>query len=141
MTRPTTMPIGWQLQRAAKEIGRAFDEALTAVGGSHPIWMVLLALKSGGHASQREIAESAGIQGATLTHHLNAMEADGLVVRRRDPTNRRVHVVDLTEAGEALFLRLRDAAVDFDRRLRTGVPDAEVDRFRSTLERLQANAL
>jgi DNA-binding transcriptional MocR family regulator len=44
--------------------------------------------------NQRQIAESIGIQGATLTHHLNAMEADGVVTRRRDPTNRRVHVVE-----------------------------------------------
>ena len=28
-----------------------------------------------------------GIEGATLTHHLGAKEADGLLTRRRDPAN------------------------------------------------------
>jgi MarR family transcriptional regulator for hemolysin len=42
------------------------------------------------------------------------MEAEGLVTRRREPTNRRVHRVELTDAGQALFQRLRGVAVDFD---------------------------
>ncbi len=67
------------------------------------------------------------------------MEADGLVTRRRDPANRRVHVVELTEAGEALFLRLRDAAVAFDRQLRAGLNDEEIASFTQVLGRLDAN--
>ena len=64
------------------------------------------------------MAETIGIQGATLTHHINAMEADGLVTRRPDPANRRVHIVELTEAGERLYQHLPSAAVGFDRQLR-----------------------
>ncbi len=63
---------------------------------------------------------------ATLTHHLNAMDARGLITRTRDAANRRVQVVDLTEAGEAAFARLRDAALVFDARLRAGLADAEL---------------
>ena len=77
--------------------------------------------------NQRELATAVGIREATLTHHLNAMEADGLLTRRRDPGNRRVHVVELTEAGEDAFARLRDAAVGFDRRLRRGISAEELD--------------
>ena len=42
------------------------------------------------------------------------MDADGLVSRRRAPTNRRIQQVALTEAGEAAFQRMRQAAVAFD---------------------------
>jgi MarR family transcriptional regulator, transcriptional regulator for hemolysin len=76
---------------------------------------------------------------ATLTHHLNGMDADGLVVRRRDPDNRRVHVVELTDAGEELFRRLRAAATAFDRRLRRGVPDEQISQVQDALDRLAAN--
>ena len=102
------------------------------------MWLVLISLKAQRLPNQRQIAESIGIQGATLTHHLNAMEADGLVTRRRDPTNRRVHVVELTDAGEALFLRLRDAAVAFDRQLRAGLNEEELAGFTRVLDRLHA---
>jgi MarR family transcriptional regulator, transcriptional regulator for hemolysin len=132
-------PIGLHLTRAARVVSRAFDDALGAAGGSLPIWLVLISLKAQRLPNQRQIAASIGIQGATLTHHLNAMEADGLVTRRRDPTNRRVHVVELTEAGEALFLRLRNAAVAFDRQLRAGFNEEELASFTRVLDRLQAN--
>src|SRR5439155_9723023 len=97
---PAAPPVGLHLTRTARVVSRAFDEALGAAGGSLPIWLVLISLKAQRLPNQRQMAESIGIQGATLTHHLNVMEADGLLTRRRDPTNRRVHVVELTEAGE-----------------------------------------
>ena len=120
-------------------VGRAFDDALAAAGGSLPIWLVLISLKAQRLPNQRQIADSIGIQGATLTHHLNAMEAEGLVTRRRDPTNRRVHVVELTQAGDALFLRLRNAAAAFDRHLRDGLNEEEITSFTRVLGRLDAN--
>jgi DNA-binding PadR family transcriptional regulator len=63
------------------------------------------------------------------------MDADGLVARVRDPANRRVHVVELTEAGEAAFERQRTAAVAFDRRLRREVADGEVAVLGDLLDR------
>jgi MarR family transcriptional regulator, transcriptional regulator for hemolysin len=120
-------------------VGRAFDEALAAAGGSLPTWLVLLALKRDPQASQREIAADVGIQGATLTHHLDAMESAGLLTRRRDPGNRRVHVVELTAKGDALFVRLRDAATGFDRRLRAGIGESELAGLDEMLARLRQN--
>jgi MarR family transcriptional regulator for hemolysin len=133
------MPVGLHLARVAKLVGRAFDDALAQAGGSQPVWLVLVTLKSRQLASQRELADALGIQGATLTHHLNAMEDDGLVTRRRDPANRRLHQVTLTPAGEDLFLRLRAAAGRFDTRLRGDLSEAELDRLGRTLDLLTAN--
>lgn len=139
MPGPTRRPLGLNLAQTAKVVGRAFDEALADAGGSAPVWLVLITLKTRPGSNQREIAEAVGIQGATLTHHLNAMETGGLLTRRRDPANRRVHLVELTDAGEALFHRLRAAAVAFDRRLRADLTDADVDRFERMLARLREN--
>jgi MarR family transcriptional regulator for hemolysin len=134
------MPIGRHLASTAKSISRAFGEALAEAGGSEHVWLILMALKTTENANQRELAAVVGIQGATLTHHLNAMEDDGLVTRRRDPDNRRVHIVELTPEGEAAFLRMRSAAVEFDRRLRGDLPDEEIGRFAAVLDRLRATA-
>ncbi|GAA4803476.1 MarR family winged helix-turn-helix transcriptional regulator [Actinomycetospora chlora] len=132
-------PLGLLLTTAAREVGRAFNASLAAAGGSLSTWLVLLALTSGRATSQRELAAAVGIQGATLTHHLDAMEADGLVTRRRDPANRRVHVVELTDAGRAAFTRLREVAVEHDRRLHAGLDPDDVDVVRRVLGRLRSN--
>jgi MarR family transcriptional regulator for hemolysin len=137
--QPARPPIGLELARAARLVSRAFDEALGEEGGSLPVWLVLLNVKVRPTATQRELATGVGVGEATLTHHLNAMEAAGLLVRRRDEANRRVHVVELTDAGEAAFLRLRKAALAFDRRLRRGITGEQAAELEQVLDRLVAN--
>jgi len=137
--RPTQPPVGLHLASAARIVRQAFDEALNEAGGSLPVWLVLLNLKIRRPSNQRELAAAVGVREATLTHHLNAMDSDGLVTRRRDATNRRVHIVELTKTGEEAFLRLRSAAVEFDRRLRTGIAAEELSRFELLLDRLARN--
>ena len=137
--RPARLPIGLQLAQAARTVSRAFDDALAAAGGSLPGWLVLLNVKARSLRNQRELAEAVGIREATLTHHLNAMEASGLIVRKRDPDNRRIQVVELTESGEAAFMRLRDAALAFDRTLRRGLTEQDIAVLDSVLARLAAN--
>jgi MarR family transcriptional regulator, transcriptional regulator for hemolysin len=139
MPRPAHPPLGLHLTRVARTVSRAFDETMAEAGGSLPVWLVLISLKSRPRASQRELAEAVGIQGATLTHHLDTMESAGLVTRRRDPANRRLHLVELTPDGEALFLRLRDAATAFDRRLRAGLSEGDVGQLEALLSRLRDN--
>ena len=107
MPAPFPLPIGLRLSQAARAVERAFDEALGEAGGTLPVWLILLNLKIRKPANQRELAEAVGVREATLTHHLNAMDARGLVTRTRDAANRRVQVVALTEAGEAAFGEMR----------------------------------
>jgi MarR family transcriptional regulator, transcriptional regulator for hemolysin len=139
MGKPETEPIGLLLTRTAKVVSRAFDEALTEAGGSLPTWLVLVSLQGQAHGAQRELADAVGIEGPTLTHHLNRMEAAGLVTRRRDPDNRRAHRVELTEDGEAAFRRLAQTVAAFDARLRAGIADRELTALRAQLDRLRTN--
>jgi MarR family transcriptional regulator for hemolysin len=104
-----------------------------------PTWLVLVSLKGAHHGAQRELAEDVGVEGPTLTHHLNRMESEGLVTRTRDPKNRRVHRVELTSEGEAEFQRLLATVVAFDQRLRSGVTEKEIAVLSGLLSRLAAN--
>src|ERR1700747_814933 len=137
MGRPVREPLGLHLTRVSRTISRAFDDTLAEAGGSLPVWLVLISLKSRQLARHRERSEAVGIQGATLTHHLDTMESAGLVTRRRDPANRRMHLVELTPAGDALFLRLRDAATTFDERLRAGLSEGDAGQLEALLTRLR----
>jgi MarR family transcriptional regulator, transcriptional regulator for hemolysin len=137
---PFPLPIGLRLAQASRTVERAFDAALAEARGSLPVWLILLNLKIHRPGNQRDLAEIVGITGATLTHHLNAMDAQGLVTRSRDNANRRFQVVTLTEEGEAAFVRLRAAAIAFDARLRAGFAEADLAGLDAQLQRLAANA-
>ena len=139
MTRPREEPIGLLVTGTAKALSRAFDEALANAGGSLPTWLVLVSLKRRAWGTQGELAQALGIEGPTLSHHLDRLERAGLVTRTRDPDNRRVQRVELTEAGKAAFQRLRRAASGFDLRLRFGLGEDELHRLRGLLAQLRAN--
>jgi MarR family transcriptional regulator for hemolysin len=134
------MPVGLLVSSTAKLLSREFDAALAAVGGSRSTWLVLQSLRSADHRTQGELAEAVGVRQPTLSHHLDGLEREGLVRRERTADNRRVQTVTVTEAGEALFLRLRRAAGAFEGRLRAGLDDAEVAELRRLLAQLAENA-
>jgi MarR family transcriptional regulator, transcriptional regulator for hemolysin len=140
VTPPADEPIGLFVARMAKILNRSFDAALADRGGSLASWLVLTSLVGGMHRSQRSIAAEVGVEGPTLTHHLNRMEIDGLVTRQRDPQNRRAHQVELTDQGHAAFRSLLGAVQVFDQRLRADFTDAELLALRQLLGRLAVNA-
>lgn len=133
---PRHRPLGLLLAQTAKAVARNFEDTLNQKGGSRPIWLILLALMDGGHRTQADLAAAVGVQGPTLTHHLNGMEKDGLLTRTRLPENRRVHVVALTARGRALFQQLKRAVLRFDAQLSGRFTAAEMDTLRELLERM-----
>jgi MarR family transcriptional regulator for hemolysin len=139
MSRPPVLPpIGLRLTRTARVVGQAFERAMAEAGGSPSTWQVLLLVRSQQWGNQAEMAEAMGITGATLTHHLNAMESQGLVRRWREASNRRVQRVELTEAGEATFERLREVALRHDARLRAALGEDDAARLGELLDKLRA---
>jgi MarR family transcriptional regulator for hemolysin len=134
---PARPPIGLQLSRTARVVTNAFERAMAQAGGSASAWQVLVLVRSGQWSTQSEMAKAMSITGATLTHHLNALEDQGLVRRWREASNRRVQQVALTEAGEALFDRLREVAVRHDERLRSTLGENEVEQLGELLEKLR----
>ena len=136
---PAGTPIGLQLAHSAKHVGRAFNDALAGVGGSMPTWFILTNLKGDEWRTQHELARALHIEGPTLTRHLDGLEEEGLVVRRRDPHDRRAVSVELTEAGRAKHAYMLRAVQAFNRRLLSGLSDSEIDELQVLLARLEQN--
>jgi MarR family transcriptional regulator for hemolysin len=136
---PVETPIGMALAQLGRTVEQAFDEALIAVGGSRPTWLILLAIVSGADSTQSRIAERVGITGPTLVHHLDRLEAIGLVARKTDPANRRVRSVALTAEGRKAFQRMREAAIAFDASLRRGCSENQMKALRRVITQLRTN--
>ena len=85
-----------------------------------------------------KLAEAMGVSSATVTHHLNALEAQGLVRRWREDANRRVQRVELTDEGAALFERLRAVAIAHDARLRSKLSAEETVQLGELLDKLRS---
>jgi MarR family transcriptional regulator for hemolysin len=137
--RPDGAPIGLLLATTSKAVGRAFNTALADGGGSIPSWLILNALKSEPRRTQVDLARAVGIEGPTLTRHLDAMEEAGFVRRQRGAVDRRAIQVELTRAGHQLHARLLKRVISFNKHLQGGLSPDDLETLRRLLRQLQEN--
>ena len=137
--KPTGTPIGLQLAISSKAVSRAFNDRLAEAGGSVPVWLILSSLKADERRTQLDLARAVGIEGPTLTRHLDGLEEEGIVRRVRDGGDRRAVRVELTAKGEKLFATLRQAVIAFNRELTADFSEVELERMRKALARLEQN--
>ena len=103
-------PLGRRLVFLGKRLKASFEELLGEHGCTLPTWAVLRYLARNPGLSQVQLAGRIGIEGPTLTRHLDRLCAEGLVARQRDEQDRRIVRVALTPAGEARWQELHDVA-------------------------------
>jgi MarR family transcriptional regulator, lower aerobic nicotinate degradation pathway regulator len=93
--------------RLGHEIKRRAVEELEAAGSSLYDYSVLALLADRPCAAQAAIADTLGLDRSQLVGLLDSLEERGLLERRRDPSDRRRHMVTLTAAGESQLDDLR----------------------------------
>jgi len=93
-------------------VSRRGSEAALAPLGLRPLHLVALTLlRDHGSATQQALAEAMSIDASNLVGLLNDLERERLLVRQRDPYDRRRHIVELSHAGRATLERAERALV------------------------------
>ena len=94
--------IGRLIARLARIWRRESDQALSDHGLSYATAIPLLVLsRQGENVRQGVLADELGIEGPSLVRLIDLLEAEGLVERREDPSDRRAKTLHLTKAGGA----------------------------------------
>jgi MarR family transcriptional regulator, transcriptional regulator for hemolysin len=132
--------VGPQLRIAAKSARMLLERHLSQAGASFGTWTVLAMLESGGPVIQRVLAALLGIEGPTLTRHLDRLEELGLIRRNRAGADRRYALVELTAQGQALCHELDAIARAANDQLLTGFSGDEITQLKSMLQKLADNA-
>src|SRR5829696_5033201 len=86
-----------------------------------------------GAMTQRELGALMDVDPSVLVTLLNPLEADGYLSRRRDPADRRRHVVSLTPAGRRQLDRAAQAQRDAEDELLASLSAGERQQLRRLL--------
>ena len=103
---PLAGHVGFLLRLAQQRVFEEFHRGFGQAGISPARYSVLALLHANPDASQARLAEALRIKPPNLAVLLAEMEAQGLLHRRVDTSNRRANLLRLTEAGRALYEKL-----------------------------------
>ena len=124
------------VQRAARALGRRFDEALRTVGLTNQQFSLLMSLNRPGPPGMGPVAELLAMDRTTLTAALKPLERRGLLKVAVDPEDRRGRKLHLTAQGKKL---LAEAAPVWERthaEVEARLGESEPDRLRRNLRAL-----
>ena len=98
--------------------------------------MLLSYLRGGAPAPQQQLCESLWLDPNNCVLLLNELEEMGYIERRRDPADRRRHMVDITDEGQVALERAERAQEEIGDELLSALSDEERATLRSLLSRV-----
>ncbi|MBH3473263.1 MarR family transcriptional regulator [Pseudomonas putida] len=118
---------GMQLAQMSRGWRAELDRRLAGLNLSQARWLVLLHLARFEEApTQRELAQSVGVEGPTLARLLDSLEAQGLVRRQAVVEDRRAKKILLCPPAQPLIDQIETIANQLRLELFTGVDEAEL---------------
>jgi DNA-binding MarR family transcriptional regulator len=136
VTAAGTTCLAFRLAEVGATVGEQVDRALrtTGLGVRHNLALMQL---SGGATSQHALSGALGVDPSVLVSILNCLEDAGLAIRRRDPSDRRRHIVEITERGAEVVGTIERALGGVEAKLFADLDPAETGRLRELLARVR----
>jgi DNA-binding MarR family transcriptional regulator len=132
-----TLP--FEIAETAHALRRAFDRRAATLGVTRAQWKVLFRLNRMPGLRQVDLADQLDVEPITLCRIIDRLEDAGLVERRRDPGDRRVWRLEVTEKAVPLDEQLRALGEALRAEAFAGIDTAELEQVRQVLGRMRDN--
>lgn len=131
---------GMQLAHMSRGWRAELDRRLVDLGLSQARWLVLLHLaRFDEPPTQRELAQSVGVEGPTLARLLDSLETQGLVRRQAVVEDRRAKKILLNATARPLIDKIETIATALRHELFVGVDEEELRICMRVHARILAN--
>ncbi|MDE1197330.1 MarR family transcriptional regulator [Pseudomonas sp. Bc-h] len=118
---------GMQLANLSRGWRAELDRRLADLGLSQARWLVLLHLARFKEApTQRELAQSVGVEGPTLARLLDSLENQGLVRRQAVIEDRRAKKIVLSDTARPLIEKIETIATALRHELFVGIDEEDL---------------
>ena len=108
-------------------------KAMAATGLTPRHREVLIDLAAHGPTSQQSLLETLSVDASALVSILNDLEGQGLAERRRDPSDRRRHIVEMSSKGCDVLRLIEEAVSQAEAELFASLDQAERDQLHELL--------
>jgi DNA-binding MarR family transcriptional regulator len=130
--------VGFLLAQLGSHAASQFAERVAELELTPPQSGLLRLLAVTPGRSQRELADALGVPPSRFVPFADALEERGLIERRRNPDDRRLHAVYLTEKGEQLLAQLRTVGMAHEQAMCEGLTPEERQQLQRLLQRVAA---
>lgn len=131
---------GVLLFRLSRASGEGLGGALAAVDMRASEFAILHHLYAEGPISQQELGRALRIHASNLVAMIDQLESDGLLIRRRDPDDRRRYLLELTDAGVRRLADAERAAQGAEAEMLAPLTAAERERLRRYLTKMAGHS-
>lgn len=132
--------LGWLLAQASHALSTEMTAAFEAGGGT-PRGYCVLSTAMTGELTQKELADTVGLDKTTMVVTLDALEADGLAERVPSPTDRRARVIRVTPAGKKAVTAGQKVMDSVQERVLAELPEDQREALLSGLAQLVCGPL
>lgn len=131
--------IGFITNKASKKIADVFNDRLTSHGITRVQWMALYYLLKDGKASQKELAEKMNVKESTIVRLIDRLEKEDYVERVKEPQNRRITYIVLTDSGKNRITELIPEGEKMRDSISKDITDEEFEIFNRVLQKMIDN--
>lgn len=127
---------GRMLRRLEQHVKTLLERRFAVEDVTVTQWIALKVVRDGAISNPGELARELNITSGATTRLIDTLEERGLMLRDRSAEDRRVVGLKVTDAGEAMVLKIAPIVVSGWNELVADFDDDEVTRFSSMLARL-----
>ena len=142
MSYPDQHGFAMQVAQLSRAWRSELDRRLVGLGLSQARWLVLLHLaRFSEMPTQRELAQSIGVEGPTLARLLDSIESQGLVTRVAVPEDRRAKKIALQPDAQPLIEKIEAISTQLRHEVFAGIDEDDLRRCQQVHARVLGNLM
>jgi DNA-binding MarR family transcriptional regulator len=131
---------GFLISRVGMVAQKQFAERIESLGLTPRMWGALNVLEAEGAITQHALGKCVGTDPSSMVSTIDELESQGLVERRRHPSDRRAHALHVTTKGRQTLALGRELAIDAQADLLAPLNAEEREQLHALLLRLALHA-
>ncbi len=142
MSYPDQHRFAMQVAQLSRAWRSELDRRLVGLGLSQARWLVLLHLaRFTEMPTQRELAQSVGVEGPTLARLLDSLEGQELVTRVAVPEDRRAKKIALQPKAQPLIEKIEAISTQLRHEVFAGIDEDDLRRCQQVHARVLGNLM